>query len=239
MTYTGIDGVEYALADQQGAAKIVSIVRLLIVDDHPIVLTGLKLLLDGDGRFEVSGEAACAQTARAEAERLQPDVIVTDLVMGDGDGIALVEDLCAMLPAARIIVYSSRDEMTWAPHVIRAGAHGYVAKSEPLATVAVALDRVMAGAIHVSEPVQRALIGEIARRHDRRSDIGDLSARELQVLRLIGRGETLQSLAKGLGLSVKTVGTYRERLKIKLGLDSVRVLERYAADHVAGRLDLS
>ncbi|HEX8415432.1 MAG TPA: response regulator transcription factor [Sphingomicrobium sp.] len=209
------------------------------MDDHPIVLTGLKLLLDGDRRFDVIGEAGCAQAARLEAERLQPDVIVTDLVMGDGDGIALIEDLRAMLPAARIIVYSSRDETSWAPHVIRAGAHGYVAKAEPLATVAVALDRVMAGAIHVSEPVQQQLIGDIARQHDRRTDIGDLSARELQVLRLIGNGETLQSVAKELGLSVKTVGTYRERLKIKLGLDSVRVLERYAADHVAGRLDPS
>ncbi|WP_331042411.1 response regulator transcription factor [Sphingomonas sp.] len=216
-----------------------SIFRLLIVDDHPIVLTGLKLLLDDDGRFAVSGEAASAPAACAEAERLQPDVIITDLTMGEGDGIALIEDLRALLPATRIIVYSSRDELVWGPHAVRAGAHAYVAKSEPLDAVAVALDRVMAGAIHVSEPVQQLLIGDLARQRDRRSDIGDLSARELQVLRLIGSGATLQSLAKELGLGVKTVGTYRERLKIKLGLDSVRMLERYAAVHVAGRLDPS
>ncbi|CAA2105807.1 Putative transcriptional regulator [Methylobacterium bullatum] len=216
-----------------------SFFRLLIVDDHPIVLAGLKLLLRGDGRFDVCGEARSAQAACIEAERLQPDVIITDLIMGDGDGLALIEDLRAMLPAARIVVYSSRDETVWGPHVIYAGAHGYVAKSEPLETVAVALDRVMAGAIHVSEPVQQLLMGDLARRRDRRTGIGDLSGRELQVLRLIGSGATLQSLAKELGLSVKTVGTYRERLKIKLGLDSVRMLERHAADHVAGRIDPS
>lgn len=216
-----------------------SLFRLLIVDDHPIVLAGLKLLLQGNDRFDVSGEANSARTARIEAERVQPDIIVTDLIMGDGDGIALIEDLRAILPAARIIVYSSRDETVWGPLVIYAGAHGYVAKSEPLETVAVALDRVVAGAIHLSEPVQQLLIGDLARRCDRRTDIGALSGRELQVLRLIGSGATLQSLAKELGLSVKTVGTYRERLKVKLGLDSVRMLERYAADHLAGRLDPS
>lgn len=211
--------------------------RLLIVDDHPIVLTGLKLLLSGDGRFAVSGEAGSAAAACAEAERLQPDVIITDLTMGDGDGIALIEDLRAILPGSRIIVYSSRDEAVWAPQAIRAGAHGYVPKSEPLDTVAVTLDRVMAGAIHVSEAVQQQLIADVGRQRDRRSDIDNLSARELQVLRLIGSGETLQSLARELGLSVKTVGTYRERLKTKLGLDSVRSLDRYAADHVARHSD--
>lgn len=216
-----------------------AIFRLLIVDDHPIVLTGLKLLLASDDRFDICGEVTSAIAARVEAERLQPDAIVTDLVMGEGDGIALIEDLRAMLPATRIIVYSSREEQVWAPQAIRAGAHGYVAKSEPLDVVAIALARVMAGAIHVSEPVQQVLIADIAHRRDLRSDIECLSTRELQVLRLIGTGETLQSLARQLDLSVKTVGTYRERLKIKLGLDSVRMLERFAADHVAGRTPVS
>ncbi|QQV76450.1 response regulator transcription factor [Sphingomonas aliaeris] len=216
-----------------------AIFRLLIVDDHPIVLTGLKLLLASDDRFDICGEVTSAIAARAEAERLQPDAIVTDLVMGEGDGIELIEDLRAMLPATRIVVYSSREEHVWAPQAIRAGAHGYVAKSEPLDVVAIALGRVMAGAIHVSEPVQQLLIADIAHHRDRRSDIECLSARELQVLRLIGTGETLQSLARQLDLSVKTVGTYRERLKIKLGLDSVRMLERFAADHAAGRTPVS
>ena len=217
--------------------KTLSIFRLLIVDDHPIVLTGLKLLLDGDNRFALSGEARSGPEACAEAERLQPDVIITDLTRGVGDCIALIEDLRAMLPSVRIIVYSSRDEAVWGPHAIRAGAHAYVAKSEPLDAVAVALDRVITGAIHVSLPVQQLLIADLARQRDRRTDVADLSTRELQILRLIGSGETLQSLAKELGLSVKTVGTYRERLKIKLGLDNVRMLDRYAANHVAGRLN--
>jgi DNA-binding NarL/FixJ family response regulator len=209
--------------------------RLLIVDDHPIVLTGLKLLLAGADRFAVVGEASSAPAACAEAERLQPDVIITDMTMGDGDGIALIEDLWAMLPTVRILVYSSRDEAIWAPQAIRAGAHGYVPKSEPLDAMATALDRVMAGTIQVSEAVQQSLIADVGQQRDRRTDIDGLSARELQVLKLIGSGETLQTLARQLGLSVKTVGTYRERLKTKLGLDSVRALDRYAAERVAWR----
>lgn len=213
------------------------IFRLLIVDDHPIVLTGLKLLFAGDDRFAVVGEAASAAAACASAERLQPDAIITDLVMGQGDGIELIEDLRAMLPTTRILVYSSRNEASWAPLAIRAGAHAFVAKSEPLEAVATALEQVMQNKVHVSPQVQQLLIGGLSRGLERRSDVDDLSVRELQVLRLIGDGGTLQSLAVQLGLSVKTVGTYRERLKIKLGLDSVRNLERYAADHVAGRFD--
>lgn len=214
-----------------------SIFRLLIVDDHPIVLTGLKLLLDLADRFAVVGEASSAASACAEAERLQPDVVITDMTMGDGDGVALIEDLRAVLPTVRIVVYSSRDEAIWAPRTIRAGAHGYVPKSEPLDALAIALDRVMTGAIHVSEAVQQSLIADLGQQRDRRTDIGGLSARELQILRLIGSGETLQMLGRQLGLSVKTVGTYRERLKTKLGLDSVRALDRYAAERVAWRRD--
>lgn len=208
-----------------------SIFRLLIVDDHPIVLTGLKLLFDGDRRFQLSGEATTAPGARVAAERLQPDAIITDLIMGQEDGIALIEDFSAMLPAARIIVYSSCDEAVWAPRTSAAGAHGYVAKSEPLDAVAEAVAAALIGSVSDPQP------GHEARRRDRRTDVGDLSAREFQVLQLIGAGGTLQSLASELRLSVKTVGTYRERLKVKLGLDNVRMLERFAADHLAGRIE--
>ena len=190
-----------------------SIFRVLIVDDHPIVLTGLNLLFAGDDRIDLIGEATSVGAARQLAERLKPDAVITDLVMGDGDGIALIEDLRVIVPTARIVVYSSRDELVWAPRAIEAGARGYLVKSEPLEAVAIALDRVMEGRVHVSKRVEQLLLGDLARRYQR-ADGGDLSAREAQVLRLIGEGATLQSLAMQLGLSVKTVGTYRERLKV-------------------------
>jgi two-component system response regulator NreC len=214
-----------------------SIFRVLIVDDHPIVLTGLQLLFAGNERFKVVSEACSAPGASSEAERLQPDAIITDLVMGDNDGIALIEDLRAALPTSRVVVYSSRDERVWGPRAVRAGAQGYVAKSEPLDVVARALERVMMGHIFLSEQVQQLMIDDVAQRRLHRTDVDGLSPRELQVLDMIGDGGTLQSMASRMQLSVKTVGTYRERLKIKLGLDSVKLLERYAAEHLGAQRD--
>jgi DNA-binding NarL/FixJ family response regulator len=203
--------------------------RLLIIDDHPIVLSGLRLLFAGDARFELCGEAASAAEARAQAELCRPDLIVTDLVMGGADGVALINDLLAIVPTARILVYSSHDELMWARHILRAGARGYVAKSEPLDMVASALDRLIQGDIHVSAAVQRLLVNDFAIARDEPHDVASLSARELQVLTLMGSGRSLQSLSQELQLSVKTIGTYRERLKIKLGFDNTRMLERFAA----------
>lgn len=207
--------------------------RLLLVDDHPIVLSGLRLLLAGSPRYGIAGEAHSADAARAAAETEQPDIIVTDLVLGGNDRIALIEDLVAIAPAAAILVYSSSDETIWARHALRAGARGYVAKAEPLEAVAAALDSIMEGAIHVSPAVQRLLMADFAAPAAALSDLASLSSRELQILTLMGTGRSPQSLGQELGLSVKTIGSYRERLKIKLGLESVRMLERYAVDHFA------
>lgn len=195
--------------------------RLLIIDDHPVVLTGLRLLFAADPRFEVAGEATSAAAARAEPGRLQPDLIVTDLVMGGADGIALIEDLAAIGPRAAILVYSSHDERLWGPRVLRAGARGFVAKAEPLDAVAEALAALVAGRRHVGSAAPQPPATEAA-----------LSARERQVLGLIGEGYSLQAMAATLGLSVKTVGTYRERLKAKFGLDNVRMLERIAQEQI-------
>lgn len=201
----------------------------MIVDDHPVVLSGLRLLFADDPRFVLVGEAVSAPDACAQAERQQPDLIVTDLVMGGADGITLINDLLAIVPTARILAYSSHDELMWARHILRAGGRGYVSKSEPLETVAVALDKVMQGDIHVSDAVQRLLVNDFAASRDEPHDVASLSARELQVLVMMGSGRSLQSLSKELQLSVKTIGTYRERLKTKLGFDSARMLERFAA----------
>jgi DNA-binding NarL/FixJ family response regulator len=169
--------------------------------------------------------------ARALAEEELPDIIVTDLAMGGNDRIALVEDLIAIAPAAHILVYSSSDEMVWARHALRAGARGYVSKAESLEVVAEAMDAIVSGAIHVSSQVRTLLVSDCADAHG--PDVASLSSRELQILTLMGDGRSPQSLGAELGLSVKTIGSYRERLKIKLGLESMRMLDRFAVDHAA------
>jgi DNA-binding NarL/FixJ family response regulator len=211
----------------------VSSFRLLLIDDHPVVISGLRLLIAGSARFTIVGEARTVQDALLLAEELQPDIVVTDLAMGGNDRIALVEDLIAIAPTALILVYSSSDETQWARHALRAGARGYVSKAEPLEAVAEALETMVSGAIHVSAAVQRLLVADFAGSRRDAPDIAALSARELQILTLMGDGRSPLSLGQELGLSVKTIGSYRERLKIKLGLESMRMLDRYAADYVA------
>lgn len=200
--------------------------KLLAIDDHPIVLSGLRMLFERHPDIRYCGEAATAAAARALAAELRPDLIVIDLVLGGDDGIALIRAMLAIVPDARILVYSSHDEKVWARHAQAAGAHGYVAKAEPLDAVAHALDLIVAGEPYFSRSTSE--------RPGDADELAGLSARELQVLTLLGEGRSLRDMGVELGLSVKTVGTYRERLKVKLGLDRTRLLELYAADRLAG-----
>jgi len=198
---------------------------LLVADDHPVVLSGLRLLLAGSPRYAIIAEAESAERARGEAARHQPDIIVTDLVMGGTDGIALIGDLATLAPAATILVYSSSDEAEWGPRTRAAGAQAYVSKARPLQAVAEALDAITADwPISGRAPgTARGAAGPDA------LDLATLSRRELQILTMMGEGWGAQQIGVSLGLSIKTIGTYRERLKIKLGFENMRMLDRYAA----------
>lgn len=211
--------------------------RVLLVDDHPVVLFGLRFLLEQKPRFAVCGEVEDSVSARAQAGALQPDYIILDLVLGGRDGIELLEDLRAIAPAARILVYSSQNEWRFARRSIKAGARGYVAKSEGLPIVARALDTIAEGGIFISEAVRQRMLDAFATDTvvSAQAGIDQLSNRELQVLRMIGDGYSSRDVALELGVSIKTIGTYCERIKIKLRLDSFRDLQILARDHVLGR----
>lgn len=203
---------------------------VLIVDDHPIVLYGLRFALEQQTRFAVCGEAGHAESARVMARDLRPDYIILDLVLGGRDGLELVRDLAGMLPASRILIYSSQRETPYARRSIDAGARGYVSKSEGLEVVVKALDVIAGGEIFIGEGLRRQLLDDFVATGN--ADGGQagtvLSERELQVLRLIGDGRTLSQIAIELGISTKTVGTYRDRLKTKLGIDNVHDLSFWA-----------
>lgn len=212
--------------------------RILIVDDHPVVLYGLRFLLEREERFAVCGEASDSVSARAQVELLRPDFVVLDLVLGGRDGIELLRDILALAPDARILVYSSQNEWSFARRTVRAGARGFVAKSEGLAVVAEALQIIAAGGVFISETVRERMVDTFERHGNVgiSAQLDRLSDRELQVLRMIGNGGSSRSIADGLGLSIKTVGTYCERLKVKLDLDNLRDLEELSRDYVQGRL---
>lgn len=209
---------------------------VLLIDDHPVALTGLRLVLGKHAGFRICGEASDARTARRLVEELRPEFIVMDLRLGGRDGVELVEDLHLLHPEAQILIFSSLDEMCYAKRTLRAGARGFVMKDRDLEDVRTALEQLACGAHAFSPTVQRALFDEVAGR-GAGDPIEELSDRELQIFRLLGEGRSTAEIAEDLYLSMKTVGTYRERLKEKLKLKTARELEESARVHVSGKHD--
>jgi DNA-binding NarL/FixJ family response regulator len=207
--------------------------RVLIVDDHAIVRFGLVQLLESDSRFEVCGEAATASEAKRLVAATRPRLAIFDLVLGGRDGLGLLQEVCSLGVDLRVLVFSAQPEMVYAPRAFQAGARGYLMKDAGIEKVPEALAVLLLGERYASEAVQRAMFQDAAAgRAGAAGPLGALSDRELQVLRLLGTGLGTAEIAMQLSLSMKTVGTYRERLKVKLGADNALQLEQRAAEFV-------
>lgn len=208
--------------------------RVLVVDDHAIVRFGLLQVLQSDPRFVICGEAANALEARQRIATCRADVAIVDLVLGGRDGIGLLGEICRLGAGLRVLVFSAQPELVYAPRVFRAGACGYLMKDAGVEKVPEALAAVLRGEPYASATVQRAMFQKAAAASGAASAAvsDDLSDRELQVLGLLGAGYGTGEIAAQLSLSIKTIGTYRERLKLKLGLDDARQLDRRAVDFV-------
>jgi DNA-binding NarL/FixJ family response regulator len=199
--------------------------RILIVDDHPIVRQGMRLMIDAEPDLQICGEAQTEQEARRQVRALLPDAVVVDLSLEEGDGFNVVRDVHAHFPQIRILVLSMHDELIYAQRLLAEGAAGYIMKQAAAAQLINALRAVLRGERYVSEALQQNLVS--------RSDLDGgastrLSARELQVISLIGRGLGTRQIADNLSLSVKTVETHRLTIKRKLGLDTNAQLVQYA-----------
>jgi DNA-binding NarL/FixJ family response regulator len=199
--------------------------RILIVDDHPIVRQGMRLMIDAEADLQICGEAQTEQEARRQVRALLPDAIVVDLSLEEGDGFNVVRDVHAHFPEIRVRVLSMHDELIYAQRLLAEGAAGYIMKQAAASQLINALRAVLRGERYVSEALQQNLVT--------RSDTDGggstrLSARELQVISLIGRGLGTRQIADNLSLSVKTVETHRLTIKRKLGLDTNAQLVQYA-----------
>jgi DNA-binding NarL/FixJ family response regulator len=199
--------------------------RVLIVDDHPVVRHGIKLMINAEPDLTIVGEAQSEQEARRLVRELQPDVVLLDLSLGQGDGFNIVRDVHAHYPDMRILVLSMHDETIYAERLLAQGASGYIMKQAAAEQLITALRTVLRGERFVSEGVKRTM-------GDRRGEDADpgsrLSGRELQVISLIGQGYGTREIADRLSLSVKTVETHRLAIKRKLALDTNAQLVQYA-----------
>ena len=209
--------------------------RVIVIDDHPIVRRGLAQLVDSMPDLEVVGEAESYAQALEVLGRTPADVAVVDLSLDDSNGLDLLSEIRTRYPAIKTIVFSIHDAELYAPRALRAGAAGFVSKTQPCEDVLVAIRTLSQGEIYVAPDVAQRILRRMSSGGRVRADGGIelLSDRELQVFELVGRGQTTGEIAKALHLSPKTVETHRQRIKGKLGIDSGTKLLIRAAQWVA------
>lgn len=211
--------------------------RILIVDDHPIVRQGLRRLMENEDDLTVCGEAETARDARIAIKELNPDAVIVDISLKQGDGIELVRDVRAHHATLPLLVLSMHDEAIYAERMLSAGANGYIMKQAASEQFLVSLRRVMDGGIYVSETVGSNMIQKFASggTYVSTNPIDRLSNRELQILHMIGKGMSTRETAKALNLSIKTIESHRQRIKRKLNLHTGAQLVQYAVNWFAGR----
>ena len=206
-----------------------SATRVLIVDDHAIVRSGLKLVLEADEGIEPVGEAGNARDAIFEARSLKPDVILLDVVMPDRSGLEIIPQLLQENPGTKVLVLSMQDDPRYVREAFDAGANGYVLKEAADSEVVAAVREVAGGGRYVDPELGARLVAaESAER--RRAEEDPLSEREGEVLRLLALGHTNQEIAKQLFISVRTAETHRAHIMQKLRLSSRAELVRYALE---------
>ena len=209
--------------------------RILIVDDHPLVRMGLRGLLDAEPGLQVCGEAGSLADAVAAVRRLRPDLVVTDLSLGDGNGLELIKRLQAQHQDLRVLVCSMHDERLFAMRALDAGACGYVGKEQAGRHVVEAVRECLAGRVWLSRAMSEHHVGDSAEVTPAGEAMARLTPRELAVFELIGRGLKPSQIAAQIHLSVKTVETHREKIKKKLNLQNGSDLTRSAMQWMEGR----
>jgi DNA-binding NarL/FixJ family response regulator len=198
------------------------VTRVLLVDDHPVVREGLAESINRESDLTVCAQAEDHPGALRAIETTHPELVVVDLMLRDSSGIELIKDIHARWPRLLILVVSMHDETLYAERVLRAGAQGYITKQQATHDILLAIRRVIGGGIYLNERTASAVLARLATKPQIASDsIPDLLAdRELEVFELTGRGLSTREIAGQLRIDVKTVDTYRARIREKLNLKS-------------------
>ncbi len=204
-------------------------VRVLIVDDHAVVRSGIRLLLEREADIEPVGEAGTGREAVFQARSLKPDVILMDVVMPDQTGLEVLPTLLHEQPDVKVMLLSMQDDPRYVREAFDAGASGYVLKEAADADVVAAIREVAAGGHYVHPELGARLVAAESRER-KRAEEDPLSDREHEVLRLLAFGHTNQEIAKQLYISVRTAETHRAHIMQKLRLSTRAELVRYALD---------
>ena len=204
--------------------------QICIVDDHPVFRKGLAQLINEEQDLEVAGEAGTVEAAIRMISESRPDLAVVDLTLKDQSGLELIDYLTRHFTGLPVLVVSMHDESLYAERVLRAGAMGYITKQEMADNVVTAIRQGLKGKRYVSADMVDLLLGKLsmAAPEQGQNPLSALSDREFDVFRMTGQGLKRREMAERLHLSVKTIGTYRESIKKKMGLKSAAQLMKHA-----------
>jgi DNA-binding NarL/FixJ family response regulator len=204
--------------------------RILIVDDHPIFCLGMSELINEERDLVVCGSADTVAKAWSAIRNLNPDLVIVDISLKNSNGIDLVKEIHAERSDLPVLVLSMHDESLYAERALLSGARGYIMKQEATKSVVHAIRTVLIGKIYASEEIkEKMLMRKIAPRDiNDPSPLDKLTTRELEVFRLLGSGLSTKEIADRLNIAMKTVGTYRERIKEKLELKHATELVQFA-----------
>ena len=201
-----------------------AVIKILLVDDHPLVRDGLRARLEAMPQFQVVAEAGGAAEALEQAASHAIDLVLMDINMRGTNGIEATALFKQAFPAIAVLILSMHDKLEYVSQAIQAGARGYVLKDAPGKDIVVAIETVMSGGIYYSAALARQLA---------QPQVPDsqLTSREHEVLRHIANGESNKQIARELDLSVRTVETHRLNIKRKLGIEGQAELIRFAVQH--------
>lgn len=203
--------------------------RVLIVDDHPLVCKAVGMLLNRQPDMRCCGAVHDVAATIPAVKAHRPDLVLLDLRLKDGDGIKLIGLLMSHAPGLRVMVFSEFSDVSFVDDSLKAGACGYVTKQETAQELLTAIRTVLAGKIHLNHKISASLFKNLeVSKPPAVNGHAQLTSREAQVLQLVGVGMKTRNVAAKLNLSVKTVETYREHLKRKLGLKNSTELTHFA-----------
>ena len=205
--------------------------RILLADESPLFRAGLRALLEQKQDYAVVGETGDGVSAVELAEQLKPDIIMLDMALDALESEEILRELCLRVPASMVLMLSARSELEFVMKCLQQGAHGFLLKTATVLELELALQALKNGGQYLSSAVLPLVIGQ-AVKHSRKRHAGSstmqLTTRQLEILRLIARGESTRSIADGLGLSVKTVEAHRSQIMHRLQLHDIPGLVLFA-----------
>lgn len=204
--------------------------RILLVEDHPLIRAGLRVVIDSEKDLHICAEAATSGSALDAAIKWKPELVISDIGLPGRSGLELVQDLAALCPGVPVLILSMFQERTYAKRALELGARGYLMKTAQSDSLLGAIRCVLAGGIYVSPSMSNRLLEYVSiRSQKRRTGVDALSPREFEVFRLIGEGVSTVTIANRLHMSPKTVDSHREHMKQKLQIQTMSELIAFAS----------